>query len=97
MVQLDDIPKKNLNLASQVIDGEVIALNLEEHCEDEFKLNIFNDTGTIIWELINGKNSIRTIIKKIAAEYEVDPIKAESEIRDFLNDLSKKRLINFSL
>ena len=91
-MRLDLIPKKQPNLASRAIEGEGVVLNLEEHCEDELRLNIFNETGTIIWELIDGKNSIEDIINKAALAYKVEPPKVEHEIRDFLLNLVKNKL-----
>lgn len=94
MIRLNDIPKKNPDIAWRVIEKEVVALNLKEHSEDEASLNIFNDTGTIIWKLIDGKNSTGDIVKKITSAYAIEPFEAESEILRFLHDLCKKRLVS---
>lgn len=94
---LNKIPKKNKNLAWRIIDGEAVVIPLEGQPEKEEKLDIFNETATRVWELIDGNNSVVDIIKKITDEYDVKLEEAQSQVKNFLGNLSQKRLIDFKV
>ncbi len=88
---LNKIPRKNQNLAWRIIDGEAVVILLEDNPKE--RLDIFNETATRIWELIDGKNSVRDIIKKILGEYDIDYDEVQTQIKFFLNTLSNKKFI----
>ncbi|GAG43173.1 unnamed protein product [marine sediment metagenome] len=90
---LNKVPKKNEDLAWRVIDGEVVVIPLENQPEKEERFDIFNETATRIWELINGKNTVREIIEQLMGEYEIETQEAQSQVKKLINDLSKKKLI----
>jgi len=95
MELLDKIPKKNKGLAWRIIDGEVVVIPLEAQPKEGEKLTSFNETASRIWELIDGKNSVEEIIKKIIDEYDVELKEARSQVKNFLDNLSQKKLIDF--
>lgn len=91
---LNKVPKKNENIAWRIIDGEIVLIPLEESSSVK-KINVFNETATRIWELIEGHNSIAGIIKKLVNDYDVDYTEAELRVKEFVDNLSKKNLIFF--
>jgi len=92
---LNKVPKKNQNLAWRIIDGEAVVIPLENQPEEGEKLDIFNETATRIWELIDGKNSIKNIVEKLINEYDIEFIEAESQVKRLINEMAAKKLINF--
>lgn len=92
---INKIPKKDKDLAWRIIDGEVVVIPLEDQPKQGEKINVFNETGTAIWKLVDGKNSVAGIIKEIVHDYDVGYEKAESEVMDFLNSLYQKKLMYF--
>ena len=56
--------------------------------------NILNPLGTRVWELIDGTRDIAQIVKTIADEFEVEADKAESDVRDFVEDLRKHNILS---
>ncbi|MBM3253199.1 MAG: PqqD family protein [Candidatus Omnitrophica bacterium] len=95
MSSLNKIPKKNKNLAWRIINNEAVVMPLENQAKEEEKLNIFNETATRIWELIDGNNSVAGIIKKITNEYDIGFKETEFHVKSFLDSLFKKGLIDF--
>jgi hypothetical protein len=91
--QIDKIPKKNSELAWRMIEGEVVLIPLVGQPKEGEKINLFNATGSRIWELIDGRNSISDIVEKITGEYELDIETARFEIECFINTLAEKKLI----
>lgn len=95
MDYLNKIPKKNKDLAWRIIDNEAMIIFLNDQPEIEEKINILNETATRVWELVDGRNSVAGIIKRLTYEYDVKSGKACSQIKSLLINLSKKRWIYF--
>jgi hypothetical protein len=53
-----------------------------------------NETGAFIWELIDGKKSIGTIIEALTVEYDIDQKTAESDVFLFVENMSKYLIIH---
>lgn len=92
---LNKIPKKKNSLAYRIIDEEAVIIPLENQPKEGEQIDIFNLTGTSIWELIDGKNSVKDIAIKITAEYDIEYEKAQSQVKGFLSKLEQKKLIDF--
>ena len=90
---LDKIPQKNTELAWRIIDNETVIIPLDEQTSDSEKINFLNETGTRIWELIDGKNSIKDIVVRIVKEYEIEEKEAEKEVVSFIKKLKSRNLI----
>ncbi|MCD6080429.1 MAG: PqqD family protein [Candidatus Omnitrophica bacterium] len=90
---LDKIPQKNTELAWRVIDNETVIIPLDEQTSDSEKINFLNETGTRIWELIDGKNSIKDIVVMIVKEYEIDEEEGKKEVINFIKKLERKNLV----
>jgi len=90
---LDKIPQKNTELAWRVIDSEAVIIPLDEQTSDSEKINFLNETGTRIWELIDGKNSIKDIVVRIVKEYEIDEEEGKKEVINFIKKLERKNLV----
>jgi len=81
-------PNKSENIASRILDGEaVVVLPLES------MVYTFDPVGTRIWELIDGKRKIASIVKQIQNEYEACPEAAEKDTLDFIQELVSKKMI----
>ncbi|WP_320007956.1 PqqD family protein [Maridesulfovibrio sp.] len=55
-----------------------------------------DEMGTLVWDMIDGKNSVRMIAERFALKYKVLPREAEVATASFLRDLGKRGLIAFS-
>ena len=51
------------------------------------------EVGGRIWELLDGKREYRKIAERIASEFCVKQERVEKEIKTFLSDLEKEKLI----
>lgn len=56
-----------------------------------------DEMGTLVWEMIDGKNSVKKIAAGFAKKYQVLPREAEVATASFLRDLGKRGLIAFSM
>jgi hypothetical protein len=94
-MNLNKIPVKKSDLAWRIIDGEAVIIALDQQTEDTEKINFLNETGTRIWELMDGRNSVSEIIEHICLEYEIEREEAEKEVMSFIKELKRKGLITF--
>lgn len=58
--------------------------------EDIFSLN---DTGKVIWQMLDGKRSVQNIIMEIARRYNKDIIIIEKDVIEFLQILIDKEFL----
>jgi hypothetical protein len=56
--------------------------------------NILNPMGTRVWELIDGTRGIDEIVRAITDEYDVTPESAETDVRDFIEDLRRHDIVS---
>lgn len=81
--------KQNLkDTASRVIEGEAIIINL-----DNGIYYSLNEVGTAIWELADGKSTIKEIADAVCKEYDVDYEEAEKDVLEVVNDLVREGLV----
>jgi len=81
------IPDKNI--CSRMIDGEIALLNLKDN-----SLYFLNSTGTVIWNLANGKTKISKIVDNIVKAFDIDYQNAQKDTFDFIRRLSKEKMLN---
>lgn len=82
--------QKDPNIVSRKIDDEVILVPIKRKLADVNAIYLLRDDVSVrIWELIDGKRSVREIKEIISREFEVDPKQAEDDIIGFLEQLEK--------
>jgi len=69
------------------VEGETILLN---HKKNEFF--VLNETGTIVWKKLNGKNSEEMISKELAKKFKVTEKKALADTKQLI-----KKLVSINL
>lgn len=79
----------NSEIASSIIEGEVIVVTLKDSI-----LYSLNEVASRIWKLSKkGNFKISEIIKKIVEEFEVDEKEAEKDILEFIKIMISKKMI----
>ncbi len=91
----EKVLKKNEDTVYRVIEGETILVKLDSiNEEEEGKIFLLNETGTGIWNLINGKRCMEDIVHGLCEEYAVDLEVAEDEVKKLIQLLSTKGLMD---
>jgi len=86
----DAVPVKAGRIPSEEVDGEIFAITPE----DGF-LHNFNDVGSFIWNLIDGKQNLGEIEGRVLAEYEVEPNQLRNDLTTFFKALGEKGLVEY--
>lgn len=87
MIPLDLIPNKSPQTASRIIDNEAVII-VPEYSE----VKVLNEVGSRIWELLDGNKDIQTIAYIISDEFEAPLDKIIEDVKDFIEELSKKKI-----
>jgi hypothetical protein len=84
---------KGKDLVTRNVAGETIIVPIKNKVGDLDSIYTLNEVGTLIWELIDGKNSISKIVEVISNTYEVKLEEAERDALQFINSLEKAGMI----
>lgn len=85
-------PVSHPQVACRIIDGSAVIV-----LADAGEVNVLNQVGTRIWELIDGSRSGQQIAEAIEAEFEVSPEQARQDVAEFLNTLSEAGAVVLSI
>ena len=88
MSEISALWQKNPALAWREIDGETVIISPAESVMHEL-----NDTGTFLWENIDGRRSASDLAALLAACYEVAEPIALADTQSLLQELSSKKLV----
>ena len=88
-MQLTNIPQRNPDIAYEKVGEESILLSLTSGAH-----YTLNDTGTMFWELIDGKRSIADCAAEIASEYDVEPEIVEADLLELATEFKSEKLID---
>jgi hypothetical protein len=85
------IPIRSPSTAHQIFDGEAVII-----VPSEQMVNVLNPVGSRIWDLADGKKSIRQIAEILADEFEVSYETALKDAIEFTGDLAEKKMMDFA-
>ena len=78
---------KNPDIVFRRIADELILVPIRQSAGDMGNIYTLNEVGARVWELIDGKRTVREIQELIVNEFEVSPESAEEDLKEFLRSL----------
>ena len=76
------------------IEGETIIIPLVTGIGDlEDELYALNETGQAIWEKLDGKKNIQTIVDELSVEYGEPVEKIQEDVVGIISELARRRII----
>ena len=88
------IYKKNQKLTAKKIENEFVLIPVKKDAVDmDVIYNLNNEVSVRIWELIDGKCSVKEIKEIILKEFNVKKEILEKDVDDFLSNLEKEDCI----
>jgi len=87
---------KQTNFVTREISGETIIVPVKSNVGDLDSIYTLNEIGTLVWQLIDGKNGVSQIVDAICRAYDVTTGEAEKDALEFLNALETGGLIRLS-
>jgi hypothetical protein len=90
VVQASAIPAQRERVVARRLGEEMVLLNTET--EAYFTLN---DVGARVWELIDGRQTLATIIRQLLAEYDVPETELQTDVDELLSQFADQQLITW--
>jgi hypothetical protein len=84
---LEKVYKKSDSIVSRKIGDEFVLVPIKQDVGDLESIYTLNETAARIWELIDGKTSVKDIKERIVEEFEVDAKQAERDLLEHLQQL----------
>ncbi len=88
MLTEGSVPAHQAEVASTIADHEAVLV-----LPRQGRVQVLNEVGTRVWQLIDARRSVAEIVDSICAEYQVDREQAARDTLDFLEDLLAKQLV----
>lgn len=85
------IAVNNKKTAYRIIDEEATVVNLKDST-----FHTLNPVATFIWQQLDGKKQLKTIVDEICLEFDVDENTAKKDCVDFIQALLKEELVSKS-
>jgi len=57
-------------------------------------VNVLNETGTLVWQQIDGRRSLREIVRVVVEEYGVAPEQAEQDVLELVGSLREHQMVS---
>lgn len=93
MADLKSIPSRSLSIVTKKTGNEYVLVPVANNIADMDSVYTLNETGTFIWELIDGKKSVNDLIEAVVNEYDTDNKKATEDVFSFIDEMRKYLII----
>jgi hypothetical protein len=94
MTGLKSVLSQSTSVVTRKTGNEYVLVPITNNIADMNSVYTLNETGAFIWEQIDGKRSVKEIITKLTNEYDIDQQKAETDVFDFIENMSKYLIIH---
>ena len=82
------------DVVAREIEGELIIVPLAAGVGDmEDELYTLNETGRAVWDLLDGANSLHTVAKLLAQEYDAPVAEIEQDVLGIVRELLSRRML----
>lgn len=93
MTGLKSVPVHSSSIVTRKTGNEYVLVPIANNIADMNSVYTLNETGSFLWEQIDGKRNVEEIIKLLIEEYDIDKQKAESDVFSFIDTMSKYLII----
>lgn len=87
VVSLDERYKKSSTIIGRRVAGEAVLVPIRKRVSDLNSIFALNETAAATWDLLDGQNTLRTVLEKILTEYEIDEKIAARDLQDLMAKL----------
>ena len=93
-VELDQAYLPSEEVVARVIEGELIIVPLTSGIGDmEDELFSLNETGRAVWDRLNGRDSLQTIIADLDRAYGAGPHQIEQDVLGLMGELVRRKMV----
>ena len=91
---LEAVCSPSEDVVAREIEGEIIIVPLVSGIGDEDdELFSLNETGKAIWRLLDGKRTLRCVLRELGNEFTLPGGEIERDVLGFAEELLKRRML----
>lgn len=90
---MSNVYARSNNIVTRKIAGETILVPIRQKASDLENIYVFNEVGSRIWELLDGKRGSVEIGEILIEEFEASPVEIEKDLLNFLSSLEEVGLV----
>jgi hypothetical protein len=83
-------------VVSRVVAGETLIVPVRGKVGDLASIYSFNETGSLIWKLLDTPRAVGELVGAVAEEYQVDTEKVRQDVLRFLSEMRAVGLIEIA-
>lgn len=93
-ISVDAIYVPSLDIVAREIQGEIIIVPLVSGMADmEDELFTLNKIGRVVWDKLDGKKTLKDLIRELSCEYEAPSDEIEKDVIGLMEELLKRRIV----
>jgi hypothetical protein len=93
-IRMEMIFSHSSDVVSREIDGALIIVPLTSGVGDmEDDLFSMNETGTEIWNMLDGKKTVQEVVEALTQQYRAEPAEIEQDVVGIVTELLKRRML----
>ena len=83
----EKVYRRNPDIVYRDIAGEFILVPIHHKAGEADSIYVLNETGTRIWELVDGRRTLADIIGMITAEYDADDKMVADDLFEYVAEM----------
>jgi hypothetical protein len=83
-------------VVSRVVAGETLIVPVRGKVGDLASIYSFNETGSLIWRLLDSPRTVAEVVGAVAEEYQVDAAQVRGDVLRFVGEMRGVGLIEIS-
>lgn len=93
-IRMNMIFSHSSDVVSREIDGALIIVPLTSGVGDmEDDLFSMNETGTEIWNMLDGKKTVQEVVEALTRQYRAESGEIEQDVAGIVTELLKRRML----
>ena len=90
---MSHVYKTTESVVTRKIAGETLLVPVTGNLPDLRSIFALDDISALVWNRLDGKNSVSDIVTAVVEEYDVSAETAETDVTRFLEDVVEKGLV----
>lgn len=93
MPDLKSVVSHSASIVTRKTGNEYVLVPVTNNIADMNSVFTLNESGAIIWEMIDGEKSIGDLVEAVIKEYDIDYKTAEEDVFAFIDKMKKYLII----
>ncbi len=84
---------RNREVVARLIEGELLIVPIRSGVGDLNALYTLNQVGSVLWDFMKEGHTVEEMVGRVCDEFEVTSSQAQSDIRNFLDEMLAEKLV----